>query len=173
MSVLKLSSLNYLKSNLDDLSNKSSTKELLDIILSWMRSNKRILEYEPFNNYLLLEYLEYDYSLYPIEYSSMHGDEVDVFKRIINSYTTKSEESLAMLLSGTLEKIITLEVDDICYICGGGLGMSVWYDELASQVVLDCNACHNTYNLDGSLHKVLSRLKPATLAQLKEVNLIK
>lgn len=171
MAILTTFSLDQLKSNLNRLSKRASAKDLLIVILNWMQLNKKLLEYEPYKSYLI-DYLNCNYNLYPIAYSSITCEQIIYFIRTINSFTNKDEERLVMLLRDILEDILVLEIEDTYSICGELQGLKVWFDEGSSQVVLECQYSYELFTLDGKPYRRIGHMRPATKDELKRVKLI-
>lgn len=67
------------------MANNSSSREILNAILSWLRRYPEIFSDEPFSAYLFNRFLELKEENCPVDASSMRGIEFEHFKKIIKN----------------------------------------------------------------------------------------
>ncbi|MDQ8954598.1 hypothetical protein RFH42_16770 [Acinetobacter rudis] len=154
---------------LDNLSITSKPREILTVILGWMRSNAEILEQKPFVDYQLNYMSNLNEDEYPVEYSVLHGSEFIHIRNCLKRYTYKDAKFIASMLSNMLDNLFFLEVDVTCSNCQGG-GLLVWKNELGGKLVHECAQCGFVHFLE---QDVEYHLVPATTLELKQAGLIK
>lgn len=155
---------------LDELSVTSAPREILSIILGWMKSNAEIFDQKPFSDYYLADILKLNIDIYPVDHSSLHGVSFINFRNLLKEckHGYKHQGRLAALLSGALESLLFLEVDIQCPNCKSG-GFLVWKNEFDSRLIYECRQCGfvNCLNEDAEYHLV-----PATTSELIQASLI-
>lgn len=156
---------------LDELSVTSSPREILSVILGWMRSNREIYSHIPFSDDHLTDMLKLDADIYPVEYSPLYGAEFihirNCFKRYKHGY--KDQNGLSRLLRYTLESLLFFEVDLSCLSCDRG-GLLVLKNEQENKFFYECRQCGQLHHVDEYLNlldkKLAGPLVPATTLDL-------
>lgn len=153
---------------LDSVSITSKPREILTVILNWMRSNAEIFDQKPFSEYRLNYKLKLNEDIYPVDYSPFHGAEFLHVRGYLKKYTYKDIEPIARNLSEMLESLIFLEVDMECSNCQRGR-LLVWKNELDGKLFYECRQCGFVHFIeeDAECHLV-----PATTLELKQAGLI-
>lgn len=93
------------------LSEESSLRGGLGVILLWVRGNYKCFTVEPFLIYGVDEFSNVNESLMPVGYSSFLPSDITRFKKVILGHQAKDVESIARFLRDTIEALITVEVD--------------------------------------------------------------
>lgn len=168
MKTLSKQVLDDLFIQLDNLSITSTPREILTVVLGWMRSNAEILDQKPFVDYQLNYMSNLNEDEYPVEYSILHGSEFIHVRDFLKKYTFRDAKFIASLLSEMLDKLFFLEVDIECSICQSG-GLLVWKNELDSKIVYECKQCGFVYFLEEGTE---CHLVPVTTLELKLSGLI-
>lgn len=168
MKKLSKSVLDNLFKDLNELSGNASPKDILICLLNWLKLNVEIINNKPFLDYHLNRNLYLNIDDYPIEYSSLKGEEFVFFKKNIMKYTYKNPEHISRLLSEALDCLLFFEVDMACCNCQRG-GLLVWKNEIEGNLIYECRQC-------GFLHFITDgaelSLVPATKLDLNNANLI-
>ena len=153
--------------SLDVLPLDAKPKAILATILAWLRSNLEVLDSKPFAAYSFHKTIELNEDEYPVEYSQLRGDEFFYWRRNLHRYRYQDRKSIAMLLSGALERLIYLEVERICPYCGV-MDFIVHKNLIDGRLVYECTRTHNMLGVVTDTVKVV----PATTLDLKKAGLI-
>lgn len=153
---------------LDNLSIASKPREILTVVLGWMRSNAEIFDQKPFVDYQLNNMSNLNENEYPVEYSILHGSEFIHIRDFLKKYTCRDAKFIASILSEMLESLFFLEVDMECSNCQSG-GLLVWKNELDSKIIYECKQCGFVHFLEEGTE---CHLVPATTLELKQSGLI-
>jgi hypothetical protein len=131
------------------LSEESSLRDVLGVVLFWVRSNYKYFTVEPFSNYGFDEFSHVNESMMPVDYSSFLPSDITRFKKVILEYQAKDVESIARFLRDTIEVLITVEVDEQCPRCESD-GMRVFIGRHNGLLAYQCNVCGHSHYIDGS-----------------------
>ncbi|QXH58831.1 hypothetical protein [Pseudomonas maumuensis] len=131
------------------LSEESSLKDVLVVILSWLRGNYKWFTVEPFSIYGFDEFLHVNEDIMPVDYSSFLPSDIGHFKKVVLKYQAKEAESIARFLRDTMEALITIEIDKQCPRCESD-GMRVFIGRHNGLLACQCNVCGNSHYIDGS-----------------------
>jgi hypothetical protein len=152
------------------LDENSSLKEVLGMVLSWLRGNYKYFTVEPFSTYGIDEFSHVDENLMPVEFSSFLPSDIAQFKKVIFGYQANEAESIARFLRDTMEALITVETDKQCSRCQSD-GMRIFIGRYNGLLAYQCNVCGHSYYSDGS--KVGGgELEFVTEKRLRELNMI-
>jgi Zn finger protein HypA/HybF involved in hydrogenase expression len=152
------------------LSEESSLRDVLGVILSWIRRNHRYLAVDPFSSYGFDEFAHVNESLMPVDFSSFSPADIVHFKKVIFEYQAKEVEFIARFLRDTMEALITVEVDKQCPKCESD-GMRVFMGKHNGLLAYQCNVCGHSHYIDGSKVE-LGGLEFANELNLRSVGLI-
>lgn len=138
-----------LQSAVTNMSGKSSARDMLDVILLWLRRNYDYFSVEPFTSYGLYELSNVDEKLMPVEFSTFRLSDLAHFKSVILRYKAKDVEAIARFLRDTLEELVTIEIDEQCPSCDSH-GMRIFIGKQNGLLAFQCNVCGHAYYSDGS-----------------------
>jgi hypothetical protein len=159
-----------LQSAAAQLGEDSSQRDVLDLILLWIRSNARLVESEPFSVYGFKNFVEIDEKLMPVDFSSVtHGD-VTHFRKAVLSYESNEAESIARFLRDMLEALVTIEVNKNCPRCETEW-MRVFIGRSNGMLAYQCGVCGYSHYSDGARVEA-GGLAFVSEAQLQEFGLI-
>ncbi|WP_081673817.1 hypothetical protein [Pseudomonas cremoricolorata] len=131
------------------LSEESSLRDVLGVVLLWVRGNYRFFAVEPFLSYGFDEFSHVNERLMPVDYSSFLSSDITRFKKVILKYKAKDVESIARFLRDTIEVLITVEIDKQCPRCESD-GMRVFIGRHNGLLAYQCNVCGHSHYIDGS-----------------------
>lgn len=131
------------------LNESSSLRDVLGVILLWIRNNAMLAESEPFSIYGFNGFVEVDESSMPVEFSSLRCSDISHIKKSILSYEPKNVESIARFLRDTLEALITIEVNEECPRCENDW-MRVFIGRNNGLLAYQCNVCGCSRYSDGT-----------------------
>lgn len=151
------------------LHEKSSSREIFDVLVLWLRENHEHLNAEPFSTYGINAFSLIDESSMPIEFSSFVLSDLIHVKKTILEYLPKDVESIARFLRDTMESLMTVELDKQCPNCQSD-GMHVFIGKQSGRLVFQCGICGHSHYADGS--KVQEALDFASKKKLRELKLI-
>ncbi|WP_038994208.1 MULTISPECIES: hypothetical protein [Pseudomonas] len=152
------------------LTNEAPLRQVLEIILFWIRSNYKYLAGEPFSVYGFDSFAKLNEREIPVEYSSFKVSDLINFKSVILKRQPRDVEAIARFLRDTLEELATVEVDKQCPKCESE-GMRVFIGKHNGLLAYQCNVCGYSHYSDGS--RVESGgLDFASEMQLRELGLI-
>ncbi|MBP5100943.1 hypothetical protein [Pseudomonas protegens] len=130
-------------------SDNASLRDFLDVLLSWVRGNSKLMELESFSLYGFKEFIEVDEDSMPIGFSSVtHGD-IAHFKKAILGYSSRDAESIARFLRDTLEALITVEVNEKCPNCENDW-MRAFIGRNNGRLAYQCDVCGCSRYSDGT-----------------------
>ncbi|MDD1020245.1 hypothetical protein M5G24_14625 [Pseudomonas sp. TNT2022 ID1048] len=152
------------------LSEESSLRDVLVVILSWVRGNYKYFTVEPFSSYGFDEFSHVNENLMPVDYSSFSPSDIAHFKKVILEYQAKEAESIARFLRDTMEALITVEVDKKCPRCESD-GMRVFIGRHNGLLAYQCNVCGHSHYIDGSKVEV-GGLEFADEVKLRNIGVI-
>lgn len=152
------------------LGDDSSLRDVLNVILSWVRGNYKYFEFDPFPGYGFDAFFNVQEDLMPVSYSSFLPSDIRHFKEIILKYKSKDVESIARFLRGTLEALLTIEVDERCPNCDS-YGMNVFIGRYKNLFAYQCCTCGYSIYADGSKVEI-NGLDFATEEDLRSAGLI-
>lgn len=152
------------------LSEESSLRDVLGVILSWIRGNYECFTVEPFSSYGFDEFSRVDENLMPVDCSSFLPGDITHFKKVILEYQPKEVESIARFLRDTMEALITVEVDRQCPRCESD-GMRVFIGRHNGLLAYQCNVCGHSHYIDGSRVEI-GGLEFASEVSLRSAGLI-
>ncbi|KTB65124.1 MULTISPECIES: hypothetical protein [Pseudomonas] len=152
------------------LSEESSLRDVLGVVLLWVRGNYKYFTVEPFSSYGIDEFSHVNESLMPVDYSSFLPSDITRFKKVILEYQAKDVESIARFLRDTIELLVTVEVDKQCPRCESG-GMRVFIGRHNGLLAYQCNVCGHSRYIDGSKVEV-GGLEFVSEVMLRNVGLI-
>ncbi|WP_455930730.1 hypothetical protein [Pseudomonas fluorescens] len=152
------------------LSEESSLRDVLGVVLLWVRGNYKYFTVEPFSSYGVDEFSHVNESLMPVDYSSFLPSDITRFKKVILEYQAKDVESIARFLRDTIEVLVTVEVDKQCPRCESG-GIRVFIGRHNGLLAYQCNVCGHSHYIDGSKVEV-GGLEFVSEVMLRNVGLI-
>lgn len=152
------------------LSDEAPLREVLEVVLSWIRGNCKYLAVEPFSIYGFDEVAKIDEEAMPLEYSSFKMSDLINFKSVVQRRQARDVEAIARFLRDTVEELVTIEVDQQCPKCGSE-GMRIFVGRHNGLLACQCNVCGYAYYSDGSRVEV-GGLEFARERQLRELGLI-
>lgn len=152
------------------LSEESSLREILMVILSWVRGNYKYFTVEPFSSYGLDGFSHVNENLMPVDYSSFSPSDIAHFKKVILEYQAREVESIARFLRDAMEALLTLEVDQKCPRCES-YGMRIFIGRHNGLLAYQCNICGHSHYIDGSRVEV-GGLEFADEVKLRNAGLI-
>jgi hypothetical protein len=145
-------------------------RQVLEVILFWIRSNYKHLAGEPFSVYGFDSFSKVDEREIPVEYSSFKVSDLINFKSVILKRQARDVEAIARFLRDTVEELATVEIDEQCPKCKSE-GMRVFIGKHNGLLACQCNVCGYSHYSDGS--RVESGgLEFASEMQLREFGLI-
>lgn len=121
-----------------DLSNETSLRKVLEIILFWIRRNYKYLAGEPFLAYGFDSFAKVNERVLPVECSSFKVSDLINFKSVILKRQPRDVEAIARFLRDTLEALATVEVDKQCPKCESE-GMRVFIGKHNGLLAYQCN----------------------------------
>lgn len=152
------------------LSDEAPLRQVLEVILFWIRSNYKHLAGEPFSVYGFDSFAKVDEKEIPVEYSSFKVSDLINFKSVILKRQARDVEAIARFLRDTVEELATVEIDEQCPKCKSE-GMRVFIGKHNGLLAFQCNICGYSHYSDGS--RVESGgLEFASEMQLREFGLI-
>ena len=152
------------------LSDEAPLRQVLEVILFWIRSNYKHLAGEPFSVYGFDSFAKVDEREIPVEYSSFKVSDLINFKSVILKRQARDVEAIARFLRDTVEELATVEIDEQCPKCKSE-GMRVFIGKHNGLLASQCNVCGYSHYSDGS--RVESGdLEFASEMQLREFGLI-
>lgn len=131
------------------LSDEASSRQVLEVILFWIRSNYRHLAGKPFSVYGFDSLAKIDEKEIPVEYSSFKVSDLINFKSIILKRQARDVEAIARFLRDTVEELATVEIDEQCPKCESE-GMRVFIGKDNQLLACQCNVCGCSHYSDGS-----------------------
>jgi hypothetical protein len=137
------------QSAVDKLNEKSTPREVLGIMLAWLRSRHDFFTKQPFCNYGFAQIMKMKEESLPVEYSRL---DILHFKKIILSYdyaSAKNVESIAGFLRDSIEELVTLEVEKQCPNCESW-DMVFYVGKYNGLLAYVCRVCGHSRYLDGS-----------------------
>ncbi|NHZ83301.1 hypothetical protein F2P44_29100 [Massilia sp. CCM 8695] len=135
--------------NIRNLDEGASPREILDVILDWLRKYKEYFLRPPFSDYGFNRFITLDAPDYPVEISLMRGEELLFFKKLVFNQQGKDKESIARILRDTFEMLLVLEMDEKCANCGRD-GLGVYLNEENAKLVYECKQCGIAKYTDGA-----------------------
>lgn len=149
MGILKFTQWKDLQLATETLSLNSSPRDLLEILLSWLRTNHKLCFIKPFSDYRLDKFLKANESALPVDFSSVTNKDVMHFKSIIIKYSYKDVNKIAQFLRDVFEELVIFEIDEQCPVCKSW-GMRVLVGEANGIFAHECKVCTYAKYLDGS-----------------------
>ncbi|WP_086936648.1 MULTISPECIES: hypothetical protein [Pseudomonas] len=151
------------------LADEASSRQILELILHWIRSNYQYLDCEPFTTYGFDRVMKVNERAMPVERSCFTAVDLMNFKNTIMKRQPREGEAIARFLRDTIEELITVEVDEQCPRCksdGGRIFIGRYNGLLACQ----CGVCGYSHYSDGTRVKS-DELDFASEIQLRELGL--
>ncbi|TLK33552.1 hypothetical protein FEM24_35660, partial [Pseudomonas aeruginosa] len=99
------------------LSAEASPKEVLDLILNWIKRNRKFFLSGSFAVYGFEEFLGLSGEEMPVNFSNFSSSELENFKKFTFKYQAKDVDYIAQFLRDVIETLITVEVDKKCPNC--------------------------------------------------------
>ncbi|WP_232924253.1 hypothetical protein, partial [Pseudomonas syringae] len=152
------------------LSDETPSRQVLEVILFWMRSNRKYLTGEPCSVYGFDSLAKIDEREIPVEYSSFKVSDLITFKSIVLKRQARDVDSIARFLRDTIEELATVEVDEQCPRCESE-GMRAFIGKYNGLLAYQCNVCGYSNYSDGSRVEN-DGLEFASERQLRELGLI-
>ena len=132
------------------MDDKSSPREILSVILSWLRKSPETFSTGEFSVYGVNRFLELREENYPVESSPMRGVEFSHFKKIIEKYSHNDIENIARYLRDTLETLVVVAADRQCPRCERW-GLGVYKNANDGRMAFECRQCGFAVYSDGSI----------------------
>jgi len=152
------------------LSAEASPKEVLDLILNWIKRNRKFFLSGSFAVYGFEEFLGLSGEEMPVNFSNFSSSELENFKKFTFKYQAKDVDYIAQFLRDVIETLITVEVDKKCPNCNSE-GMHVFIGKYNNLVAYQCNVCGHSQYSDGSKVEV-GGLEFITERKLRDLKLI-
>ncbi|WP_073222821.1 hypothetical protein [Massilia sp. CF038] len=149
MSKLTRSQWAEFQNTMAEMDDDSSPREILNVILGWLRKNSEIFSDEPFSIFGINRFLELREENCPVESSPMHGVEFANFRKIIKKYGCDDIENIARYLRDTLETLVVMEADRQCPRCERW-GMGIYTNSEDGRMAFECRQCGYGVYTDGS-----------------------
>ncbi|WP_407311127.1 hypothetical protein [Pseudomonas sp. nanlin1] len=159
-----------LQSVVESLSEEPPFRQVLEVILFWVRSNYKYLAGEPFSVYGFDNFVKLDGRQLPVEYSSFEMSDLINFKSAVLKRQSRDLDSIAMFLRDTIEELATIEVYEQCPRCESQ-GMRAFIGKHNGLLAYQCNVCGCAHYSDGSRVEN-GGLEFASERQLREFGLI-
>jgi len=170
MHTLPLKIWHEFQSVVETLSDETPSRQVLEVILFWIRSNRKHLTGEPFTVYGFDSLAKIDEREIPVEYSSFKVSDLINFKSIVLKRQARDVDSIARFLRDTIEELATVEVDEQCPRCESE-GMRAFIGKYNGLLAYQCNVCGYSNYSDGSRVEN-GGLEFASERQLRELGLI-
>ncbi|EHO5066532.1 hypothetical protein PL246_23450 [Salmonella enterica] len=148
--------------NVNDM---AQPKDIFIIIRDWILKYNQLLLLDGVKEYSLYEYANININDYPIQYSSLKGDELKIFKKNITLPRRKSSD-IGRVIRDALERLIIFEADRCCLQCGK-YGLGVYEEPDLKKIVLECNQCGYAMYENKCPYNGGSRIVPATKTSLR------
>jgi len=158
------------QSVVETLSDETPFRQVLEVILFWVRGNHKHLAGEPFSLYGFDSFTKLDEREIPVEYSSFKVSDLNNFKSIVLKYQARDVEPIARFLRDTIEELATVEVDEQCPRCESE-GMRAFIGKHNGLLAYQCNVCGYSHYSDGARVEH-GELEFASEKQLRELGLI-
>lgn len=159
-----------LQSAVARMSDKSSLRDMLDVILLWLRRNYECFSVEPFSTYNFHELSRMEEKLMPVEFSTFRLSDLAHLRKVILRYNAKDVEAIARFLRDTIEELVTIEIDEQCPRCESH-GMRIFVGKQNRLLAFQCNVCGHAHYSDGSKVEV-GGLEFVREVRLRELGLI-
>lgn len=138
-----------LQSTMTLLSDKSSLRDMLEVILMWIRRNYEYFSVEPFSAYSFDQLSNVKEKLMPVEFSTFRLGDIAHVRKVILGYKANDVEAIARLLRDTIEELVTIEIDEQCPRCESP-GMRIFIGKQNGLLAFQCNVCGHSHYSDGS-----------------------
>lgn len=151
------------------LADEAPSRQVLELLLCWTRSNYQHLDCEPYTTYGFDRIVKVNEREMPVERSCFKVADLINFKNTILKRQSQEGEAIARFLRDTVEELITVEVDEQCPKCksaGGRIFIGRYNGLLAYQ----CGVCGHSHYSDGTRVK-RDELDFASEMQLRELGL--
>ncbi|WP_157160308.1 hypothetical protein [Cupriavidus sp. BIS7] len=152
------------------LDDNPGRRELLALILEWIRKSPKIFDAEPFASYGLGNFAKLHEDEMPVEHSAFVMDDVKHFKETVSRYDARKSDSIARFIRDTLEDLITIEVDRQCPNCRSDF-MLAFTGRQKMSLAFVCKICGHSHYSDGS-PIVADTLDYASTEYLRQAGLI-
>lgn len=152
------------------LNETSSARDTLDVILLWIRGNRKYFLNEPFSTYGFEDFVDLKEKEMPVDFSSFLSADIDNFKKFTYKYQAKDVNAIAQLLRDVIEALITVDADRQCPRCDSE-GMHVFIGKQNGLLAYQCNTCGYSHYSDGT-RVGLGGLGFVTEKKLREFNMI-
>lgn len=159
-----------LQSAVTFLNEDSSLRDVLELILRWLRSNYECFTVEPFSTYSFDELANIDEKSMAVNFSTFKPSDIAHFKKIILGCQAREVEAIARFLRDTIEELVTIEIDEQCPRCESD-GMRVFIGKQNGLLAYQCSVCGHSHYSDGSKVEV-GGLEFASEVRLRELYLI-
>lgn len=152
------------------LSDDSSARDILNLILLWVRGNRKYFLLEPFCVYGFEDFLGIDEKEMPVDFSSFVLTDICSFKKFTFKYQAKDVDAIAQFLRDVVESLITVETDRQCPRCDSD-GMHIFIGKQNGLLAFQCNICGYSHYSDGTRVGV-GELDFITEKKLREFNMV-
>ena len=152
------------------LADEAPLRDVLEVVLFWIRNNCNYFIGEPFSIYGFDEIAKLDEGEMPVEHSSFKGADLINFKKVVLKYQAQDVDSIARFLRDAVEEMVTIEVDRQCPNCKSE-GMRVFIGRHNGLLAYQCNICGRANYSDGGRVEA-GELEFASDRKLREVGLI-
>lgn len=159
-----------LQSTVTLLGDKSSPRDVLEMILMWIRRNYKYFAVDPFSAYSFDQLSNVNEKLMPVEFSTFRLDDIAHFRGIILRYKASDVEAIARFLRDTIEELVTIEIDEQCPRCESP-AMRIFIGNQNGLLAFQCNVCGHSHYSDGSKVEI-GGLEFVSEVRLREFGLI-
>lgn len=149
------------------LADEAPSRQVLELILCWIRSNYQHFACEPYTTYRFDKVVKIDEREMPVDRSCFKAADLVNFKKIILNRQPREGEAIARFLRDTIEELITVEVDEQCPSCKSD-GVRIFIGRYNGLPAYQCSVCGYSHYSDGSRVKG-DELDFASEMQLREL----
>ena len=151
------------------LADEAPSRQILELILCWIRSNYQHLACEPYTTYGFDRVIKVNEREMPVERSCFKVTDLINFKSTILKRQPREGEAIARFLRDTIEELITVEVDEHCPKCKSD-GMRIFIGRYNGLLAYQCGVCGYSHYSDGARVKS-GELDFVSEMQLRELGL--
>lgn len=137
------------QSALTSLDENSSARDILGVILSWIRSNRRLIFFEPFSTYGIDAFLKIEEETLPVERSSFIISDLPHLQQLVINYRAKDVDAISQFLRDTIEALVTITIEEKCPRCKSD-GMRVFIGRYNKCPAFQCDVCGHAYYSNGA-----------------------
>ncbi|GLR12976.1 hypothetical protein GCM10007907_17660 [Chitinimonas prasina] len=149
MSAIPVKIWRNLQSEVASLERDARPREILKVILLWIRCNSQHLMLEPFLDYGFDMIKDLNEDSMPVEFSSLRSSDLSNFVNVIAKRKNKEVNAIAQFLRDVVEELVTVELDKECPNCGS-FGMRAFVGKGNGKLAYQCSVCGHSHYVDGA-----------------------